>query len=56
MAAENLRIQDEKIKLWLASKKNKSKVMREAIAEKYQRELQEKYEKQIPKITVSDVP
>ena len=30
--------------------------MREAIKEKYQRELQEKYETQNPKITVSDVP
>jgi len=45
----HLRIKDPEISQWIEKKGNKSKLTREALQEKYQRELQKKYDKQTKK-------
>jgi len=46
MGYQVYRINDNKIKDWLQTKKNKSETTRKALELLYQKELQEQYEKQ----------
>jgi len=48
------RINDPDIQTWLNTKKNKSDTTRKALHLLYQKELQEKYTKDKPRIMISD--
>lgn len=54
MTLTAFRINEPEIETWYNKKKNKSDTTRKALKMLYQKELQEEYAKQKPKIVISD--
>jgi len=51
----NLRLKDGPVHDWVVKKKNRSQTVRDGLELLYKKELQEEYDKNPPKVTVSDV-